>query len=203
MSFKFFGVRIEVSFLLIAMLALFSFYDKTGIAFCAITAALLHECGHVAAAALSACQIKELSFQPFGIKMRLKKPLSLLDTKRKLLVLSAGCAVNFVCFFLLLALNRKPTNTALVHLITALFNLLPAGTLDGGRILLELLSLRCPGNRAEQICDIISLLSAAALFVLGSIVLVKTGYNISLMITAAYLFVLVIFRQKKKLFLDK
>ncbi|MEE1279444.1 MAG: hypothetical protein UHH95_01265 [Oscillospiraceae bacterium] len=197
MSFKILGVRVSVSFLLIAMLALFSFYDETGIALCALFAALLHESGHIIAAALCGCKIKELAFKPFGIRMRLKTPLSLLDTKNKLIVLSAGCAVNLACFFAFSLFSRKITDAALVHLITAFFNLLPAGTLDGGRILYELMSLKYNDNRVQLFCDIISLISASALFILGSAVLVKTGYNVSLMITAGYLFLMVIVRQKK------
>lgn len=187
----------SISYLLISMLALFSFYDKTGIAFCAIFAALMHESGHIFAAGLCKCTIKELAFKPFGIRMRLKTPLSLLDTKNKLIVLSAGCTVNFICFFTLSFLSGRVTDASLVHLITALFNLLPAGTLDGGRILYELLSLKISDNKAQLFCDIISLFSACSLFILGSAVLIKTGYNVSLMITAAYLFLMVIVRQKK------
>ncbi len=187
----------SISYLLISMLALFSFYDKTGIAFCAIFAAIFHECGHIFAAAVCRLNIKELSFKPFGIRMRLKTPLDMIDTKRKVIVLSAGCAVNFTCFFVLSFLSGKITDAALVHLVTLIFNILPAGTLDGGRILYELLSLKFSENKAELFFDMISLFSASALFILGSVILVKTGYNLSLMITAAYLFLMVIVRQKK------
>jgi len=132
---------------------------------------------------------------PFGIKMILKTPLSLVDTKRKLLVLSAGCAVNFVIFVLFWMFCAK--QAALIHLATGLFNLLPAGTLDGGRILQELLSLRCEETKAQRIADAVSLVSAAVLFVLGALMLVYSGYNISLLITSIYLTITVIVRQKK------
>ena len=197
MSFKILGVRIEISFLLITMLTLFSFYDKSGIALCAFFAALLHESGHIIAAAICSCGIYELAFKPFGIRMKLKKPLALTPTKRKIFILSAGCIVNVICFVCFSFFSRKITDAALIHLITAIFNLLPAGTLDGGRILYELLSIKMGQDRAEILCDVISLVFAAALFIFGGFVLVKTGYNLSLIVTATYLFIMVIARQKK------
>lgn len=195
MSFEILGVRIKVSFLLIVLLTLFSLYDKSGFMLLAVSAALIHEFGHIVSAEITGCGVKELSFMPFGIKMILKTPLSLVDTKRKLLVLSAGCAVNFIIFVLFWMFCAK--QAALIHLATGLFNLLPAGTLDGGRILQELLSLRCEETKAQRIADAVSLVSAAVLFVLGAVMLVYSGYNISLLITSIYLTITVIVRQKK------
>lgn len=197
LSFKLLGVRIEISYLLISMLALFSYFDQSGIFLAAFFSAMLHECGHIIATILCKIRIKELAFKPFGIKMRLKTSIELVDFKEKITVLLGGCAVNFICFFLFWALCGKISDYALIHLITAIFNLLPSGTLDGGRILYEILSLKTDTRKTEIFCDIVSIIFALVLFVFGFFILVRTRYNVSLIITATYLFIMVIVRQKK------
>ena len=195
MSFNFFGVRIKIGFLLIVMLALFSFYDRSGTLLLALLSALLHEMGHVLAAQLCGLGVKELEFMLFGIKMVLKKPLSLVLIKPKLFVLSAGAAVNIILFILFSFLSYK--TAALINLATAIFNLLPAKTLDGGRILLEILNLKFDPSLSEKISDIVSLLFSALLFIMGAFVLCYSGYNLSLVITSIYLAITVIMRQKR------
>lgn len=195
LSFNFFGARVKISFLLIALLALFAFCDKSGLMLVAISSALIHELGHIVMAVLLGFGVKELYFAPFGIRMILKTPLSVAKSTKKIAVLLAGCFVNLVLFLIFWFLGYK--TAAYIQLITATFNILPAGTLDGGRILHEILSMHLEADRAQTITDIISLLSAALLFLLGSFVLVKSGYNFSLILTSIYLAIMVIIRQKK------
>ncbi len=195
LSFSFLGVRVKISFLLIVLLALFAFCDKSGLMLLAISAAIIHELGHIVAAELLDLGVKELYFAPVGIRMILKKPLSIVNTSRKIAVLSAGCAVNLVLFAVFMLFSQK--KAALIQLITALFNFLPAGTLDGGRILYEILSIKLDVGRVQKIADLVSLFSAAVLFLLGSLVLIYSEYNFSLLITSIYLAITVIMRQKK------
>lgn len=197
MNFKIMGVSIKVSFLLVAMLTLFSLYDRTGIAYCSILSAAMHECGHLVAALFLRLKVRELCFMPFGIGLRLKQDLSLVKTGKKLALLFAGSLVNFITFGAITLVNKGTTLFALTSLVTGVFNLLPVSSLDGGRILNELLSLSFTENTAQNIADAISLFASFALFVLGAVAVAVTGYNISLAITAIYLAVLVILRQKK------
>ncbi len=197
MCFKFFGVNIKISFLLIIMITLFSLFDKTNTAVCALFAAFIHEFGHIAAAIIVRCSIKEIAFMPFGIRMRMNKSLDLLPTMRKLFIIAAGPAVNLLCFTAIFTLEGEVNDAALIHLITALFNLLPIGTLDGGKILYELLSVKIKTRKTEQICDIISFFVAVLLLLLGAAVLLETGYNISLFVTAVYVAIMIIIRQKR------
>lgn len=197
MRFKLFKVSVKISFLLIVMLTLFVFIDENKTAFFGFLAALLHELGHIFAAEFLGCEIRELAFMPFGIRMKLKKGLETLSKKKKIIVLFSGCAVNFLCCFLLFIINNRLTVIATLHLIIAVFNLLPVGTLDGGRILFEIVLIKFPFNRAQIICDFVSFLIAGFLFILGAIMLIKTGYNFSLVVTAIYLIFMLIIRQKK------
>ena len=187
----------KISFLLVAMLTLFSLYDKTGIAYCSVLSAAMHECGHLAAALLLRLKVRELSFMPFGIRLRLKQDLSLVKTGKKIMLLLAGSGVNILTFIALTLINKAITLFALTSLVTGIFNLLPVSSLDGGRILSELLTLKLAENKAQNLCDFISLFFSLVLFVLGALAIAVTGYNVSLVITAIYLAVLVILRQKK------
>ncbi len=190
MQFNIFGARVTVSFLLIALLAFFAFTDKQGLFLCAFTAALLHEGGHLIAVLACACRVQSLELLPCGIKLKLTRPLSLLPISRQLLILLAGCATNFaVCLILFWGCGRW-TTPCTVHLATGLFNMLPSGTLDGGRAL-EVLLPGCP-----RLLDVLSMGCAALLFLAGVALLRVSGYNVSLLITAAYLAVTVIVRQK-------
>lgn len=134
----------------------------------------------------------------FGIKMRLKYPLESLKTSKRLIVLSAGCCVNFICFAVLYFMRGNLTATGAVHLLTGLFNILPAGTLDGGRILCTVLTgLGTTGYHAEKICNTVSFATAFLLLALGIYVFILSRYNISLVITALYLAITAFKRQKR------
>ena len=195
MSFNLLGVRVKLSFFLLTLLALFSFLDKSNLIILAILSSFIHELGHIVAAHLLGCGVKQIDFTPCGIKMILAKPLSLVNTYKKIVVLSAGCAVNLILFTIFLAFNQK--NIALINLSIAIFNLIPVTTLDGGRILRELLGLTFDDRTSDTISDGISLVFSAILFILGSVVLIYSGYNFSLILTSIYLAITVIMRQKK------
>ena len=194
MSFKIFDVRIKISFLLISMLTFFSLCDKSGLFIIAFLTALIHELGHIITAGILRLSIKSISFLPCGIKMNLNKPLSLVKRSKKLILFASGSTVNVLCFILIFLFSKEINVAALVHLVTAIFNLLPVGTLDGGRILKELLITENI-EKGERICDFISLILAAVLFVFGAITLFKTKYNLSLIITSLYLALTVIIKQ--------
>ena len=197
MEFKAFGVSVKISFLLIAMLTLFSLYDKTQISLCAVFCAISHELGHIISALLLKCQIKELAFMPFGIRMCLSKPLTLMPTLTRFIVLASGVTVNALCFTVSFLLLRGFSTFSIVHFAIGIFNLLPVRELDGGK-LLELCLLHWYNEeKTENICNVISYLTAAIIMILGALVLAVTGYNFSLLITAIYLFVMLIIRQKR------
>ena len=195
MQFKISGVTVRIDYLLLTLIALFSFFDNGKIMLLALSTAFIHELGHIFAAEIVGSGVKELYFTAIGIRMKTKVPLHLLSLVKKLIVLSSGCLINMVmCIVFYIS---KQNNAALFHLVTAVFNILPVGTLDGGRILTEILSTRLEIVHSEKICDIISIVLSVFLFVLGACVLIHSGYNFSLIITSFYLVFTVILRQKR------
>ena len=69
----------------------------------------------------------------------------------------------------------------------AVFNLLPVGTLDGGQAVLMLLCQRLETDKAIKAADILSAIIIVPLGILGFLVLLRSRYNFSLLLTAVYL----------------
>lgn len=128
---------------------------------------VMHEFGHALAAQRYGIQTKDIVLYPIGGVARLEKLPE--DPKQELWVAFAGPLVNIALFIILSAilsftgyniesleeLKIRP-NTILLYiasanLILALFNLLPAFPMDGGRVLRAFLSIKLPRAKATQI----------------------------------------------------
>ncbi len=155
--------------------------------FATLLAALFHECGHLLAAALGSIPIRLMEIDLFGAKIY---PAGLIPSyKKELFLAAAGPA-----FSLLLAVFLLPYGgifvTALksATLSLALFNLLPIGEFDGGRVLHAALLLVLPQELADRVLAVTSYLFLLLLFSLASCVLLKYGQNLALTVLCASLF---------------
>lgn len=141
-----------------------------------LSAALLHELGHLAALRLYGIPVRRVDLEPMGARIVYDDALCPLGASAW--IAAAGALVNlFVCIAvsLFLALAGDGAHQlpllffALANGFLALLNLLPWETLDGGKLLLDLLLLRLPPERsgdAERICHIVSRAAAFLLFAL-------------------------------------
>ncbi len=134
-----------------------------GLFFCVI----LHEFGHVLAAQGYGINTKDITLLPIGGLARLEKMPD--DPKQELWVSIAGPLVNLGIFILLsIVLTITGFNFdnldelkidagsivlyfASANLILALFNMLPAFPMDGGRVLRALLSIKLSREKATKI----------------------------------------------------
>lgn len=170
------SVYIHATFLLLVIFFGFSYWQQTrtlagtleGLAFllALFLSVVLHEYGHALTARRYGIKTRDITLLPIGGVARLErmpdKPL------QELWVALAGPAVNLVIAALLfiylvvsntfvspagLTLTGGPFVERLlsVNLILALFNMIPAFPMDGGRVLRALLALRLDYLRATQI----------------------------------------------------
>lgn len=154
---------------------------------CIFVAVLLHELGHALTAKSYNVKTKDITLLPIGGIARLERmPENPLE---ELMVAIAGPLVNFILAFLtqvfiaipqdsreLLALmssginaNNFFLNFYIVNLTLAVFNLIPAFPMDGGRVLRALLAFIMDRNRATLIAARVGQFIALCFILIGII----------------------------------
>lgn len=194
-EFSFKGVAIRVKFMFLSIITLFLIMDKTGIATFTLLASLIHELGHVIVLILIDHKPKELIFEIVGIK--LVQPNKTISYIKEILVLLAGPMANIIMFLLLnyIFSDIYFLNVfSFTHLFIGLFNLLPIGGLDGGKILNLLFKLKFNDIFANIVAKTISIMIIIPVIFI-SLYLFIFKHNFSLMTTSIYLLFMVIFNK--------
>ncbi len=156
--------------------------------FCAV---FIHEGGHLLAFFLTRSGAPRLLGSPVGLVLVPERQLSY---PRELIISAAGAFSNLLFAFILLFAGVGETSEG-AHLLigmniaTALYNLLPISTLDGGRIVFSFFAMIFELDTAVALCRAVSYFSIAALvfFSLWLILFFDVGYRMffSLMLIAA------------------
>lgn len=128
------GVKVSVHFSFFAAAALLMLCKESDYAVYGLYACLLHETGHLIAMYVSGQPINKLIFYGAGIKIVQPSMFIKQGLRYELIILSAGCAVNFIMYAISLLFNNEVF--AAVNLLIGIFNLLPLNFLDGGKIIL-------------------------------------------------------------------
>jgi len=141
---------------------------------------LAHEFGHIMAARRYGVQTPDVTLLPIGGVARLERIPE--EPAQELIVALAGPAVNVAIAILLFLVGGLPASEGLevqnpeasllqrlasINIFIALFNLIPAFPMDGGRVLRALLARRLGYGRATQIAASIGQGLAFALGLMG------------------------------------
>lgn len=163
------AVRLEFSFF--AVSAILMAIDETGTATLGITACLIHEAAHIAAMLLRGRKPERIRFYCGGIKA------VSVSCCNDFVVLAAGCAANFALFLLIypFCISGDAAVFAVVNLLVGIINLLPFGTLDGGRILEGLVLRAFSPERASSILRVFESVTGA-LLITSALLLLLSGY---------------------------
>ncbi len=174
------------------LVAVLLFWDDDNIVPWALFACLLHECGHVLAIRLLGGRVARVRLSVVGAEITPARA-RLFSYREELFIAVAG-----PLFSLLAAvLWATPTAHALfgeralliagLNLAAGLFNLLPTGPLDGGRILRIVLLHFCSLQTGELIFHWISRGLSLLLMTVGFVYMRGLGGNVTLLLTAGWL----------------
>lgn len=132
-----FKTNISVRFSFLAVVALLTLSETSASVFMSLMSCFLHETGHLLAMFLFGVKVKRIVLYGAGIKII--RGYSLKEKKKEFIILISGCLMNVIMFFLFFFLKGESFKTfAVINLVTAIFNILPIKSLDGGAILLLL-----------------------------------------------------------------
>ena len=184
------GTKVRVSVFVLPVLAAILLSPDAACLFCAIGAALCHEAGHLLAMRFCGLHVESVSIYPFGADIRVRETLCSYTTD--CIVALSGPVVNLslggVFFLIFRAFPAAPLLcTAASHLLLCLVNLFPVKGLDGGAALYSLLA-RSGGENAERVFSCVSTAAFGVLCALALALFRLTGYNLSLLLVCAYLF---------------
>ena len=152
-------LKVKFDFSFFAVEAVMIFVDTSGAAVLSLIACILHEGGHLLAMSVCGAYPERITFYGGGIALSKAGMDSLSDAKR-LVILSAGCAVNLLAASVYLTMPGNDTVAVFsaVNLIICLFNALPIGYFDGAGILEILLSKFLSLRVAEKVKRVIGVM---------------------------------------------
>lgn len=132
-----FKTSISIKFSFLATVALLTLSETSVSVFMSLMSCFLHETGHLLSMFLFGVDVKKIILYGAGIKII--RGYSLKEKKKEFIILISGCLMNIAMFLLFFFLKGDSFKTfAVINLVTAIFNILPIKSLDGGAILLIL-----------------------------------------------------------------
>lgn len=184
-----FSVELGSGFLL--LFAFIYFFDESGLLASLFPVVLVHELGHVFAMLIFGAFPTRLKATLSGFTMDYSGNTS---ERQEMLVALSGPAFGFAFSFLCARVGQSLDSEYLLMcaglgFVLNIFNLLPAMSLDGGRILDYLLSIAYGAEKAPRIIRTVGLVTVFLLLILG-LYYIANGYGFSLFAAGIWLFVL-------------
>ena len=183
-------MKLKIGFFAI-MLVLSLLLSPTLLSLCAALAALLHELGHVAMAAVCGIRLRECQIGIYGAG--LVPDGGVYSYGQEIALCLAGPLVNLLCASVgLWFLNENAgafwANFVFSSLALGLLNLLPIRGFDGGRILGAFLLRFCSARTVECVTAVLSFLCVFLLWCCSVYLLIRFVASLSLFIFSLSLF---------------
>ncbi|MBP3335209.1 MAG: peptidase M50 [Ruminiclostridium sp.] len=183
-------LKVKFDFSFFAVVAFMIFVDTSGAAVLSLIACILHEGGHLLAMAVCGAYPERITFYGGGIALSRAGMDNLSDAKR-LVILSAGCAVNLLVASVHLTMPGNDTVAVFsaVNLIICLFNALPIGYFDGAEVL-EILLTKFVSLRTAEIVKRIVGIALSVVITAGVVIYCVSGgksVSLSLIFVVFYL----------------
>ncbi len=184
--------RVEISGGALFIWALLYYLDRGGVALWVMLGCVCHELGHCLAVRALGGKISRLRLTFAGAELRLSSA-GTFSHSQMMLVALAGPAVNLLLAVASMVLARHGAGGRLylfagVNLGLAAFNLLPAGWLDGGMLLRELLAWLGREEMGERLTGLCSAGAAALLLGTGVMLLWRSGgQNFTLLLAGGWM----------------
>ncbi len=176
--------RIRLDFSFFAVVALFLMLDNTSFGIAALAACGIHEFSHLLVMTICGIPAEVVTF--YGAGIRITSPRT--ETAKpfvRVLVLSAGCAANFIAA-VLYSLSGNDAAAA-INLLTGAFNLLPIGELDGAAMLKMLLIHVCRPEKVDKTLKAVRI--ATVVLLVGAVLLAGRGVSFTLITTVVYILI--------------
>ncbi|MCL2056699.1 MAG: hypothetical protein FWH02_05725 [Oscillospiraceae bacterium] len=193
--FRLFGVEFFISFWFFAVLGFILITGREALAFYLLLPVLIHECGHLLVMAVCGMRIKTVRFLAFCIDIRRCED-RLPSYGKDIAAALGGVLANFAAAGLLYFFAFQSMRMMLmvsVNIAVALFNLVPIGRLDGGRVMGLLLARFGALENGAHISKLCSFLLLVPLFALTIFLILQDAYNTPLLPVCLYLAGMVIY----------
>ncbi len=155
---------------------------------------LLHELSHIAAACLCGIKTDVFSVSVMGFSAAIQ--IGSCSRKGLLFIYSAGPVFNLLVYFVALILEQMlPGDHYIIklfsvpNLLLGLFNLLPVLPLDGGKLMLELLSGAIGAKAAGRTVRRLAWSISSSMILVGFYQICRTTFNASLIIIGLYIMI--------------
>ena len=177
------------------MLLILLFGDDSVYTLVALSAAAVHEAGHIVAAAILKIKFKSLSLSLLGAKLGLAAPLY--SYSREWLLCAAGPAINIMTGGIALYIYNKCGSPerlryvlffAVASFFLAGLNLLPIKNFDGGRMLICVAAPLLGINAAEKMTDVLSFFCVLAIWSISLYLMIRVGSSLALFVFSSALF---------------
>ena len=189
------GIDFSLSLLFPAAMVVMFTLDNSSLPIWCVAASAMHEAGHFFAIYALGQKPHTIHAGIFGVRV-IPNPNQSIGYAGQTLISLAGPAVNAISFALIFAAYGWNI-PSIVHFGLAAFNLLPVEPLDGGQALYFAMASFCSKKTAERAVMAVSITILAPLSTAGFYLLIKSGYNFTLLAASAYLSLLIVLKRWK------